>query len=242
MNRTTIPYKAAFLIPLIATQAGCEKPDSFGSESVGEQVDLVTQLPQELLEGTPKPAPVLPVPYEKSYPKAAPTTKVPTGTTNVARGKSVSSSALPSVGGLELFTDGEKSNIEGNYIEFPWTGTDWVQVDLGGSYAINAIWLWHPWPIPEVVTVYHDVIVRVSSDRDFSKEVVTVFNNDYDNSSALGIGHDAPYRETCFGKLVPVRNVTGRYVRVYGRGNTANQLNRFIEIEVFAKSKPNPQS
>jgi hypothetical protein len=240
MNRITIPYKEAFLILLITAQSGCEKRAANGSESGGEQVDLVTQLPPELIEGTPKPAPVLPVPYEKSYPKAAPTTKVPIGTTNVARGKPVSSSALPSVGDLELLTDGEKSNNEGNYIEFPWVGTDWVQVDLGRSYGIHAIWLWHTWPIPEVITVSHDVIVRVSSDPDFSKDVVTVFNNDYDNSSALGIGHDAPYRETCFGKLVPVNNVTGRYVRVYGRGNTANQLNRFIELEVFATSKPNP--
>jgi hypothetical protein len=51
----------------------------------------------------------------------------------------------------------------------------------------------------------------------------------------MGIGKDRPYIETNLGKLIDGKGVSGRYVRVYSRGNTANDLNHYVEVEVFGK-------
>lgn len=41
--------------------------------------------------------------------------------------------------------------------------------------------------------VYHDVIVRLSTDPAFATNVRTVDNNDYDNSSGFGVGRAKAY-------------------------------------------------
>ena len=83
--------------------------------------------------------------------------------------------------------------------------------------------------------VYHDVVVQVADDPDFIKDVQTVFNNDFDNSSGLGIGKDREYIEDSIGKLIDAKGVKGRYVRLYSKGNTSNDQNHYIEVEVFGK-------
>ena len=35
--------------------------------------------------------------------------------------------------------------------------------------------------------------------------------------------------------VLPAKGVQGGYVRLYSRGNTANELNHYIEVEVFGK-------
>jgi hypothetical protein len=77
------------------------------------------------------------------------------------------------------------------------------------------------------------VVVQISNDPAFATGVTTVFNNDYDNSSTLGKGSDAPYIETPYGLLIPVKGIKGRYVRLYSQGNTSNDLNHYIEVEVY---------
>ncbi|HSA02780.1 MAG TPA: hypothetical protein P5055_18760, partial [Candidatus Paceibacterota bacterium] len=110
-------------------------------------------------------------------------------------------------------------------------GLQWAQIDLGEKYAIYAILVWHAHNAPQV---YHDVVVRVSDDPDFVEGVKTVYNNDYDNSSGLGIGTDKEYFETFEGRLIDAKGVTGRYVRLYSKGSTYSALNRYTEVEVFA--------
>ena len=51
----------------------------------------------------------------------------------------------------------------------------------------------------------------------------------------LGIGKDRGYIETYLGRLIDAKGVTGRYVRLYSHGNTANSMNHYVEVEVFAK-------
>ena len=65
--------------------------------------------------------------------------------------------------------------------------------------------------------------------------VQTVFNNDHDNSAGLGIGSDMHYVETSEGKLIDAKGVRGRYVRLYSGGNSNNDLNHYIEVEVYGK-------
>ena len=83
--------------------------------------------------------------------------------------------------------------------------------------------------------VYKNVIVQVSSDPDFIIGVETLFNNDHDNSCGLGVGEDLHYVETHEGKLIDARGVHGQYVRLFSDGNTYNELNHYIEVEVYGK-------
>ena len=75
---------------------------------------LPLSLPKPLFEGTPQ---NLKVPnLEKPTGKMRPAFLAPAGTMNVARGKPVSSSAAePTVGELDMLTDGEKSGVDGTY-------------------------------------------------------------------------------------------------------------------------------
>ena len=50
---------------------------------------------------------------------------------------------------------------------------------------------------------------------------------------ALGIGKDRNYVETAEGKLIDAKGVVARYVRCYSNGNTSNDLNNYIEVEVY---------
>jgi hypothetical protein len=155
---------------------------------------------------------------------------VPRGTALVSLKRPVRSSDMqPVIGELSMITDGEKEGGDGYFIELG-PGKQWVQIDLGASYALNAILAWH---YHSQARVYRDVIVQVSDDKDFLKGVTTVFNNDHDNTSGLGIGRDKEYVEVAEGRLFDPKGARGRYVRLYSNGNTANDLNHYVEVEVY---------
>jgi hypothetical protein len=100
-----------------------------------------------------------------------------------------------------------------------------VQIDLEKDANIYAVVVWH---YHSQARAYRDVVVQVSDDPTFSKDVTTI----YDNSAA---GKDQPYVETFLGKLIDAKGVKGRYVRLYSSGNTTNKMNHYIEVEVFGK-------
>ena len=155
---------------------------------------------------------------------------VPTGTKLLSLKRPVQSSdRQPVIGELEMLTDGEKEGGDGYFVELG-PGRQWVQIDLGASYALHAILAWH---YHSQARVYRDVVVQVSDDKDFVKGVVTVFNNDHDNTSGLGVGKDKEYIEVAEGRLFDPKGAKGRYVRLYSNGNTANDLNHYVEIEVY---------
>jgi hypothetical protein len=155
---------------------------------------------------------------------------VPVGTKLLSLNRPVRSSDMqPVIGELSMVTDGEKEGGDGYFIELG-PGTQWVQIDLGATYALHAIVAWH---YHSQARVYRDVIVRVSDDKDFLKGVTTVFNNDHDSSAGLGVGRDKEYIETSEGRLFDPNGAKGRYVRLYSRGNTANDLNHYVEVEVY---------
>ena len=79
------------------------------------------------------------------------------------------------------------------------------------------------------------MVVQVSDDPNFASGVKTIFNNDHDNTSGFGVGKDMNYVETNEGKLIDAKGVKGRYVRAYSNGNTYNDLNHYVEIEVHGK-------
>jgi hypothetical protein len=190
-------------------------------------IDLV--LPQPAFRGTPVP---LKEPHvEKPTGKPRPPFLAPVGTVNLARGKPVrASDPAPAAGELDFVTDGDKEASDFGYLELR-PGSQWVQIDLGQRATIYAVVIWHN---HSEARVYRDVIVQISDDPDFL-EYVTVFNNDYDNSSGQGIGRDLGYVETSEGKLIDCRGVEGRYVRLWSRGNHIDDKNHYAEVEVYGR-------
>ncbi len=194
-------------------------------------MNVATNLPPEQLDGTPVP---MKVPGLAAIPTTAPTLMVPQGTELLSKGKPVTSSDNePIIGSLDLVTDGDKDAGEGYYVELL-DGLQWVQIDLEQSADLEAIWVWH---FHSQLRAYHDVIIQISDDPEFKQGVTTVFNNDYDDSARMGKGKDSPYPDTRYGLLVNAKGTPGRYVRLYSKGNTANEMNHLIEVEVFGLRK-----
>jgi hypothetical protein len=189
------------------------------------KVPLKTELPKPLFVGTPVPI---------NVPNLEPATAadqqvdfmVPAGTTNLALGKKVTASdSDPVVGTLDLITDGDKDGDEGSWVELG-PGKQWIQIDLEKEANIYAIMVWH---FHSQKRVYRDVVVQVSDDPTFSKDVTTLFDD------TVGTGKDLAYIETYKGKLIDGKGTKARYVRLYSNGNTTNKLNHYIEVEVWGK-------
>ena len=155
---------------------------------------------------------------------------VPKGTKLLSLKRPVASSdRQPVIGELSFVTDGDKEGGDGYFVELG-PGPQWVQIDLGASYALHAVLVWH---YHSQARVYRDVIVQASDNKDFLKGVATLFNNDHDNSSGLGIGRDREYIEVAEGRLIDPKEARGRYLRLYSNGNTSNDLNHYVEVEVY---------
>jgi hypothetical protein len=212
---------AVFAVVVLAATARAE--DAKSTEP------LALQLPAPTLKGTPEDLPAGPN-IEPLSDKPRPPFLVPKGVKNVAAGKTVTSSVKPFTGEPSQLTDGKKEAFDYDTVETK-KGSQWVQVDLGEAFAIYAVALWHD---HRYIQVMHDVIVLVSDDPEFKTGVTTLFSNDTDNSSALGVGADREYFETQFGKIVDGKGVKARYVRGYTKGGTLSALNCWQEIEVYA--------
>jgi len=195
-----------------------------------EMVPIEIELPKPMFVGTPQDTRVANL--EKPLGKPRPPFLAPVGTTNVALGKPVASSdEEPIIGEIEMITDGDKEAADGSYVELGPFRQD-VTIDLEAMHEIYAIVIWH---YHKQVRVYYDVVVQVADDPDFITNVRTLFNNDIDNSSGLGVGEDMHYTETNEGKLIDAKGIKARYVRLYSNGNTSDDLNNYIEVAVYGK-------
>jgi len=199
------------------------------AHSEEEMTALKLELPKPMFIGTPKniKAPNL----ERAGTKHE-KVMVPNGVENLALGKPITASDNePIIGELEQVTDGDKEGADGSFVELG-PGVQWVQIDLEKECTIYAIAIWH---YHSQARVYHDTVIQLSSDPDFIEGVTTVFNCDHDNSAGLGVGRDKAYIETNEGRVVEVKGVKARYVRLYSNGNTSNDMNHYIEVEVYGK-------
>ncbi len=185
---------------------------------------------------------------------------VPEGVRLLSRGVKVTSSDDDSliIGGLAMITDGNA--VEGAHgYEVEIGGGEWVQLDLGSSYSLCAILVWHYYypSTPDGTgaletichRVYQDVIVQVSDDPHFANNVQTVFNSDQDGSLGIGSGKDDTYTETTKGLWINTGDKQGRYVRLYNSGyvlkcaglfpSEASEnfigLSNYIEVEVYGE-------
>jgi hypothetical protein len=194
------------------------------------QAPIPLELPEAQFRGTPQPAKVPNL--EKPTGRLRDPFMAPIGTVNVAKGKPVTSSdEFPIIGDLEYITDGDKDASDGCFVELA-PGLQQVTVDLGKKYNIYAIIAWH-YHMKE--RVYFDVIAQVADDADFTSNVVTLFNNDTDNSAKQGVGTGMHYVDTNEGRLIDGKGTRARYVRMYSKGNNDNDFNHYIEIAVYGK-------
>jgi hypothetical protein len=221
---TAIAAAAALSLALVPAPAAAQAAGG------GKLVPLPLQLPKPMFEGTPQ---NLSVPnLQKPLGRPREPFLAPAGVTNVAKAKKIASSdSEPVIGELEQVTDGDKKGAEGSFVELG-PGVQHVTIDLGAPHEVYAVLFWHFHKTPRV---YFDVVVQIADDAAFKTNVRTLFNNDHDNTSGLGAGKDMNYVETAEGKLIDAKGARARFVRLYSKGNNANELNHYVEAEVWGR-------
>src|ERR1043165_256196 len=194
-------------------------------------VPLEIKLPAPAFKGTPKDI-QLSTYVEPLSDKPRPPMMVPTGLKNLASGAKVTSSdANATAETLAKITDGDKEASDQSII-FLRKGTQYIQMDLGAPSELFAVVIWHA---HNSAKVYHDVIVQIADDAEFTKNARIIFNNDQDNSSKLGAGTDREFFETNEGKLINAKGEKAQFIRFYSKGSTESALNEYTEIEVYGR-------
>lgn len=224
--RTQSPALGLLLAFLIAALAlpGAAQDDAGGADLAA----LNIVLPKPMFVGTPRNIRTPNLERQTGKPRGK--FMAPKDAEIVSLGKTVTASDMdPIIGDAEFLTDGDKDGADGSFVEYG-PGVQWAQIDLGAPTKIYAIVVWH---YHSQARVYYDVIVNGADDPDFLGDVKTIFNNDHDNSSGLGVGKDKEYIEVNHGKLIDAKGATMRYLRLYSNGSTSGDLNHYIEVEVW---------
>ena len=206
-------------------------PASQAADAANDQVALAIKLPAPAFKGTPKDLQLGPNVEPISDKPRAPM-MVPASLKNIAPGSKISCSDKNATADtLAKITDGDKDASDQSII-FLRKGTQWVQLDFGSPQESFAIVIWHA---HNMAKVYHSVIVQVADDPDFIENVRTIFNNDAENKSGLGVGTNREYFETYEGKLLDAKGIKARYMRFYSKGSTESALNEYTELEVYGR-------
>ncbi len=196
--------------------------------------EFTLSLPEPRFEGTPTDR-VDVTPMEQATNITHPRFYAPSGTVNVALGKPVTSSDTdPVIGTMAMITDGNKDARDSALVELgPFL--QHITIDLGEPCELYAVVVWHFHSRPRA---YFDVIVQTADDAGFGENVATLFNNDVDHSTGLGEGQDLHYVDTYQGKIIDAKGTRARYVRLYSNGNSENDLNHYLEVEVYGLPLP----
>ena len=201
--------------------------------AAGNTVPLILTLPTAAFKGTPKDLPDdLKKTVEPLSEKPRPPMMVPAGLKNIAPGSKLTCSDKNApADALAKITDGNKEAQDESVI-FLRKGVQWVQMDLGSVNEIFALVVWHA---HNTAKVYHGVVIQAADDPDFIEHVQTIYNNDQNNTSGLGVGTDREYFETNEGRLINAKGVKTRYLRFYSKGSTESAMNEYTEIEVYGR-------
>lgn len=219
--------KKHFLIAAAAALPAAFIANSAADKSSWVPVDL--EFPKPMFVGTPVKA-ERPNLDKSGKPRLE--LKAPPGTENLALDMEVTSSDdAPIIGDLEMICDGDKDGADGSYTELG-PGKQWVQIDLEEEATLYGVVVWH---FHKNARAYDDIVLQVSNDPEFKEGVETVYNNDHDNSSGFGVGKDLAWVETNHGRILDIDGKKARYVRLWSNGNTANEMNHYVEIEVYGK-------
>jgi hypothetical protein len=182
------------------------------AQSAENLVPLNLKLPAPAFKGTPKDIQLSSYVEPLSDKPRAPM-MVPAGLKNLAPGAKITcSDKNAAADALAKIVDGDKEASEQSIIYLR-KGTQWVQMDFGSPQEIFAIVIWHA---HNSAKVYHDIVVQAADDQDFIENVRTIFNNDQDNTSGLGVGTDREYFETHEGKLIDAPSMSTLKLRCTG--------------------------
>jgi len=237
-DRAPIQMKDTLLFPWLAVGIACAlvltpaslRADDAQKVNTQDWTPLILKLPAAKDAGTPKSIPAGSTVDISAKPE--PPLLIPKDAVNVAPGKKITCSDKNlSAGDLAKLTDGDKEAEEGS-IMLLHKGLQWVQFDLGAPQEMYAIVVWHAFDTPKI---YRSVIVQVADDADFTENARTLFNNDRENGSGLGIGADRQYFESNRGKIINVKGARARFVRLYSNGNSESRLNEYTEVEIYAR-------
>lgn len=230
MNKLTVWSVVLSLFCLISTVAVAAEIPAVTPVS-GNLEAIKIELPKEFFGGTPIDYWSANLEPDENWKERAPFL-APPGTTVISASKPVSSSAkFPNLGEIKMLVDNDKSYAKNSLVELL-EGVQWVQIDLQAKAQIYALLVWH---FHEGKRVYFDVIVQISNDPEFKSGTTTIYNNDADNSTGLGVGKDMEYVESYKGRLMDAKGVSGRYIRLYTNGNSADDKNHYVEVEVFGQ-------
>ena len=194
-------------------------------------VPLKTDLPKPLFVGTAVPVkvPNLEAPRQGKRPALM----VPAGSVNLAKGKTVTSSdSQPTTGDLSQITDGVKAGDEGNYVELD-KGKQWVQIDLGkpDGHLRDA----------RLALSLAGTRLQGRGGAGFRRSRFHRQGDDGVQQRHRRMRSDSARARTRLtskptrARLIDAKGVKGRYVRLYSRGNTTNENNHYIEVEVWGK-------
>jgi len=219
MGKTTVEFTGNTFLAGIGMYTGKDKPPAKAVISdLSVTMGPITTLP---------PAD----PNDPTDPTDPDPTPKPPGYKNVAAGRTTITSSLPM--NTSRLTDG---NFE-SFANIDTAGPQWVVIDLGASYKLDTIKLWHYYADNRV---YRDVIAQVSNDPTFAAHT-TVFNNDKDNSAGQGAGTNDEYVETADGKTIRFDPVDARYVRLWTNGSNKNVAHHYVEAEVYGSPLAAPK-
>ena len=230
-NAIRQPWLAASISCMLAlTLAPLLAEEDASKTSTNDWVPLKLKLPAAVDAGTPKNIP--PGSTVDLTAKPQPPPLMPKDAVNVAPGKKITcSDKNAAAGDLAKLTDGDKEAEESSIVLLH-RGLQWVQFDLAVPHEIYAIAIWHAF---DTHKIYRSVIVQVADDADFTENVRTLFNNDRENSSGLGLGADRQYVESNQGKIIDAKGARARYVRLYSNGNSDSKMNEYTEVEIYGR-------
>lgn len=227
--KTNRILSAALLALAVALPAALHAEEAKTEEA---RVELKIEQPKPMFEGTPRNITSANLETPEETKARSEPLMVPAGLEIISKGKPVTSSdEAPIIGELELITDGDKAGVDGTFVELA-PGKQWVQIDLGEESEVHAVVIWH---YHTQARVYRDVVAQLGDDPDFLGNTVTLFNNDNDNSAGLGVGKDKEWIETNIGRVIDAKGAKGRYLRLYSNQNTSNDMNHYVEVEVWGR-------
>ena len=238
VHRALNPMKEILFFGRLAASLSCvlaltlvpARADDASKSNTNDWAPLKLKLPAPVDAGTPKNIPPDSSVDMNAKPQTPPL--VPKDAVNVAPGKKITSSDKNAAAGdLAKLTDGDKEAEESSIVLLH-RGLQWVQFDLAVPHEIYALVLWHAF---DTHKIYHSVIVQVADDADFTENVRTLFNNDRQNGSGLGLGTDRQYVESNQGRIIDAKGVRARYVRLYSNGNSDSKINEYTEVEIYGR-------
>jgi|HubBroStandDraft_6_1064221.scaffolds.fasta_scaffold474300_1 hypothetical protein len=194
-----------------------------------ELVPLKPDLPQAAFVGTPKDTPSG---AKIDSGKLDKPLMIPKDAVNIAPKATLTTSDTHATAhNLVKIVDGDKEARDSSVVLLR-KGPQYLQFDFGSPKELFAIVIWHAHDTPKV---YHDVVVQVADDADFTKNVRTLFNNDKENTVGRGAGTDREYFETFEGKTIDAKGEKAQFVRLYSKGSTDSSLNEYTEVEIYGR-------